>query len=99
AEIRFRGLCIWKCNRRLCLRQRLKVQLAHWANADWRRSGNERKFLVVRAVAVSGQVHPFNAKSSQQCYFSNVQAPSPESNPNSPSPVNATVVHYTTVKS
>jgi hypothetical protein len=27
------------------------------------------------------------------------QAPSPESNPNSPSPVNATVVHYTTVES
>ena len=27
------------------------------------------------------------------------QAPSPESNPNSPLPVNATVVHYTTVKS
>jgi len=26
------------------------------------------------------------------------QAPSPESNPNSPSPVTATVVHYTTVK-
>lgn len=27
------------------------------------------------------------------------QAPSPESNPNSPLPVNATVVHYTTVES
>eukprot|EP01060_Flectonema_neradi_P036929 TRINITY_DN7286_c0_g1_i2.p1 TRINITY_DN7286_c0_g1~~TRINITY_DN7286_c0_g1_i2.p1 ORF type:complete len:105 (-),score=7.02 TRINITY_DN7286_c0_g1_i2:14-328(-) len=27
------------------------------------------------------------------------QAPSPESNPNSPLPVTATVVHYTTVKS
>jgi hypothetical protein len=26
------------------------------------------------------------------------QAPSPESNPNSPLPVNATVVHYTTVE-